>query len=229
LKNDSQSQLPTWVTRAAANPLAFGIVREDSELDLALIEPYLRGVRERARLAGAVDGVLEFTTPAAGEAALEVDLGARGFAASLGEEGARPLAAESLSVRMGLDLSARSLSLRDARIRAGDLDFDLQGAIERPLAEGSPTRMTLGLAELPLDPESTRSLAGWLPEAARERFGLPHEKLYVNIDRFGNTTAATVPICLHELREAGRIGTDELVMFVAFGGGLTWGSSLWRV
>jgi 3-oxoacyl-[acyl-carrier-protein] synthase-3 len=66
-------------------------------------------------------------------------------------------------------------------------------------------------------------------EAARERFGLPSDKLYVNIDRFGNTSAASVPICLHELREAGRIGSDELVMFVAFGGGLTWGSSLWRV
>lgn len=66
-------------------------------------------------------------------------------------------------------------------------------------------------------------------EAARERFGLPHEKLYVNIDRYGNTSAGSVPICLHELREAGRVNPGELVMFVAFGGGLTWASSLWRM
>ncbi|MFG0257764.1 MAG: beta-ketoacyl-ACP synthase III [Phycisphaerales bacterium JB043] len=66
-------------------------------------------------------------------------------------------------------------------------------------------------------------------EAARERFGLPEEKLYVNIDRFGNTSAGSVPICLHELRTQGRLQEGELVMFVAFGGGLTWGSSLWRI
>lgn len=138
--------------------------------DLALVEPYLKGLRERARLAGAIDGVIEFGTATAGEGTLEVDLGARGVSASLGEQGIRPLAAESLSIRMGLDLNAQQLRLRDARIRAGDLDFDLEGAIERPLGEGSPTRVTLGLADLPLDPESTRSLAGWLPEAAQERF-----------------------------------------------------------
>ncbi|MHC4975696.1 MAG: beta-ketoacyl-ACP synthase III [Planctomycetota bacterium] len=66
-------------------------------------------------------------------------------------------------------------------------------------------------------------------EAARERFGLDTEKLYVNIDRFGNTSAASVPICLHELHSQGRIHDGDLVMFVAFGGGLTWGSSLWRI
>lgn len=66
-------------------------------------------------------------------------------------------------------------------------------------------------------------------DAARERFGLPPEKLYVNIDRFGNTSAASVPICLDELRRAGRVGPGSLVMFVAFGGGLTWATNLWRI
>jgi 3-oxoacyl-[acyl-carrier-protein] synthase-3 len=66
-------------------------------------------------------------------------------------------------------------------------------------------------------------------EAARERFGIPPEKLYVNIDRVGNTSAASVPLCLDELRAAGRIKEGQTVMFVAFGGGLTWASSLWRV
>jgi 3-oxoacyl-[acyl-carrier-protein] synthase-3 len=65
--------------------------------------------------------------------------------------------------------------------------------------------------------------------AARERFGLPEEKLYINIDRYGNTVAASVPLCLHELRAAGRIKDGQKVMFVAFGGGLTWGSSLWQL
>ena len=65
--------------------------------------------------------------------------------------------------------------------------------------------------------------------AARERFGLPEDKLYINIDRYGNTVAASVPLCLHELRMSGRVKPGQKVMFVAFGGGLTWGSSLWQL
>ncbi len=65
--------------------------------------------------------------------------------------------------------------------------------------------------------------------AARDKFGIPDEKLYVNIDRYGNTSAASVPLCLHELRAAGRLKEGQLVMFVAFGGGMTWASSLWRL
>ena len=65
--------------------------------------------------------------------------------------------------------------------------------------------------------------------AARERFGLAEDKLYVNIDRLGNTVGASVPLCFDELREAGRIKPGQRVMFVGFGAGLTWGSSLWQM
>jgi 3-oxoacyl-[acyl-carrier-protein] synthase-3 len=65
--------------------------------------------------------------------------------------------------------------------------------------------------------------------AARERFGIPEERLYINIDRFGNTVGASVPLCLDELVRAGRIKPGMKVMFLAFGGGLTWGSSLWQM
>lgn len=66
-------------------------------------------------------------------------------------------------------------------------------------------------------------------ESVRERLGLPERKFYVNIERYGNTSAASVPICLHELTEQGRINPGDLVMFVGIGGGLTWASSLWRI
>jgi 3-oxoacyl-[acyl-carrier-protein] synthase III len=66
-------------------------------------------------------------------------------------------------------------------------------------------------------------------EAARERFGLPPEKLYVNIDRIGNTSGGSVPLCLDELRREGRVKEGQVVMFVAFGAGLTWASSLWQL
>jgi len=66
-------------------------------------------------------------------------------------------------------------------------------------------------------------------ESVRERIGLPEDRMYINIDRYGNTSAASVPICLHELRSQGRLSRGDLVLFVALGGGLTWASSVWRL
>ena len=66
-------------------------------------------------------------------------------------------------------------------------------------------------------------------ESARDRFGLPEDKLYINIDRFGNTSAASAPICLHEAYEQGKIKQNDLVLFCAIGGGMTWTTSLWRM
>ncbi|MEL7472494.1 MAG: beta-ketoacyl-ACP synthase III [Planctomycetota bacterium] len=66
-------------------------------------------------------------------------------------------------------------------------------------------------------------------EAARERFGVPKDKLYVNIDRVGNTSAASVPICLDELKRSGRVREGQKIMLVAFGAGLTWSASLWQL
>jgi 3-oxoacyl-[acyl-carrier-protein] synthase-3 len=66
-------------------------------------------------------------------------------------------------------------------------------------------------------------------ESAREKLGLPPEKLYINIDRYGNTSAASVPICLHELMDSGRLKAGDLVLFVALGGGMTWATNLWRL
>jgi len=66
-------------------------------------------------------------------------------------------------------------------------------------------------------------------ESAREKLGLPEDKMWINIGRYGNTSAASVPICLHELHEAGKIQRGDLVLFLAVGGGMTWASSLWRL
>jgi len=59
-----------------------------------------------------------------------------------------------------------------------------------------------------------------------EHLGLPSEKVYVNVDKYGNTSAATIPIALDEANRAGLLAPDDLVMFCAFGGGFTWGASL---
>jgi 3-oxoacyl-[acyl-carrier-protein] synthase-3 len=61
-----------------------------------------------------------------------------------------------------------------------------------------------------------------------QMIGLPPEKMHNNIQRYGNTTAATIPICMHEAIELGKIKSGDLVCLVAFGAGLTWGSVFLR-
>ncbi|MBK8977746.1 MAG: ketoacyl-ACP synthase III [Planctomycetes bacterium] len=65
-------------------------------------------------------------------------------------------------------------------------------------------------------------------EAAAERLRLPMERVFVNVERTGNTSAASVPLALDEAMQTGRLKKGALVCLVAFGGGLTWGGSLLR-
>jgi 3-oxoacyl-[acyl-carrier-protein] synthase-3 len=65
-------------------------------------------------------------------------------------------------------------------------------------------------------------------EAVSERLGLDPDKVFNTIDRFANTTAATIPIGLHEAVKAGRLEPGMLVAVAAFGSGFTWGSLLLR-
>ena len=67
-----------------------------------------------------------------------------------------------------------------------------------------------------------------ITEAVRERLGLPAEKVYSNISRVGNTSSASIPICLDECVRSGRIKKGDLVLMSAFGAGVTWGSVLIR-
>ncbi len=64
--------------------------------------------------------------------------------------------------------------------------------------------------------------------AVAARLGLPMEKVVLNMDRYGNTSAASIPLALDEAVRAGRVGEGSLVMMAAFGSGLTWASSLVR-
>jgi 3-oxoacyl-[acyl-carrier-protein] synthase-3 len=65
-------------------------------------------------------------------------------------------------------------------------------------------------------------------EAAGKRLNLPRERLVVNLDRCGNTSAATVPIALDEIVREGKVKSGDILAFVAFGGGLTWGANIVR-
>lgn len=66
-------------------------------------------------------------------------------------------------------------------------------------------------------------------EAVGDRLGVPREKVYVNVDKYGNTSAATVIIALDEAIRQGRAKPGDLILLVTFGAGLTWGSTLLRL
>ena len=61
-----------------------------------------------------------------------------------------------------------------------------------------------------------------------ERLEIPAERVYVNIDRFGNTSSASIPVALDEANRAGRLKPGDLVLLDAFGGGFTWGAIMIR-
>ncbi|AEH48936.1 beta-ketoacyl-ACP synthase III [Parageobacillus thermoglucosidasius] len=61
-------------------------------------------------------------------------------------------------------------------------------------------------------------------EAARQRLELPEEKMSTTVRKYGNTSAASIPISIVEELEAGKIKDDDLIIMVGFGGGLTWGA-----
>lgn len=63
-------------------------------------------------------------------------------------------------------------------------------------------------------------------DSAMEKLALPMDKAYVNIDRYGNTSSASIPIALDEAVRAGKLKKGDHVAFVAFGGGLTWGNAV---
>jgi len=62
----------------------------------------------------------------------------------------------------------------------------------------------------------------------RERLKVPEEKVFVNLSKYGNTSAASIPIALDEANKQGRLVRGEIVLLCTFGGGLTWGSLLMR-
>jgi len=59
-------------------------------------------------------------------------------------------------------------------------------------------------------------------EFLRERLGLPRQKVFINIDKYGNTSAASIPIALDEANRAGLLRPGHKVLMVSFGGGFTW-------
>jgi len=66
-------------------------------------------------------------------------------------------------------------------------------------------------------------------ESTKERLKLPDDKVYINIDEYGNASSGSTALCFDRARKENKIGPGDMVLIVAFGGGLTWASSLWKL
>ena len=134
---------------------------------------------------------------------------------------------EVLEVPAGISVNPAS----DHTVAAREHYIRMQGKKLFPFAVRSMEDSTRRCAEA----------AGWAPgdidlfiphqanlriiEGVRERLGLAEEKAYVNIERYGNTSSASIPIALDECVRAGRLKPGDKLAMAAFGGGATWGAS----
>ncbi len=87
---------------------------------------------------------------------------------------------------------------------------------------------TAGLAPADLELVIPHQANQRIIDATRERLGVPADKVILNIERYGNTSSASIPISLDEVVRAGRLKPGDNVGFVAFGGGATWGATVLR-
>lgn len=134
---------------------------------------------------------------------------------------------EVLEVPAGISRNPAS----DATVAAREHYIRMQGKKLFPFAVRSMTESTQRCAEI----------AGWaasdldlliphqanlrIIEGVRERLGLPAEKVFVNIEKYGNTSSASIPIALDECVRSGRLKPGDKLGIAAFGGGATWGAS----
>jgi 3-oxoacyl-[acyl-carrier-protein] synthase-3 len=66
-------------------------------------------------------------------------------------------------------------------------------------------------------------------EGARASLGIPEHKMAINLDRYGNTSSGSIPLALDEAWQAGRVGPGSTIVVCGFGGGLAWGSAVWKL
>lgn len=66
-------------------------------------------------------------------------------------------------------------------------------------------------------------------ESVGKRLKFTDDRIFINIDKYGNTSAASIPIALDECRRAGKLKSGDIVLLVAFGGGLTWGANVIQI
>lgn len=164
----------------------------------------------------------------AGAAVLVAEAGDRGVLASLLRSSGKYwglLSARMTGTRATLDSEARRAADDAIKMKGPEL-FRLAVKSMEEVSRDVARQAGIGLGELDLIVPHQANLR--IINAVAERLGLAAEKVFTNIERYGNTSAASVPIALDEALEQDRIHANDLIMLSACGGGLTWGSNLLR-
>lgn len=164
----------------------------------------------------------------AGAAVLEAGTGDAGLLAwDLGTDGS---AAEILGVRAGG--SRRPASAET--VAAGEHWLHMAGqevfrrAVRAVVASITTTLQRARVAAHEVDWFVPHQANARLIDAAALRLGIPPERCVQNIERYGNTSAASIPVAIREALDDGRVSDGDLVLLAGFGAGMTWGSALLR-
>ncbi len=103
-----------------------------------------------------------------------------------------------------------------------------RNAVERMLQSANTILLRNGISVADIDLIIPHQANMRINESVREKLGVAPEKVFNNIQHYGNTTSATLPICMTEAEEQGRLKAGDLVLTLTFGSGFTWGANLIR-
>ena len=149
------------------------------------------------------------------------------LASELGADGSRPelLYAQGSGARKPLDHAAIEAKVHLIHMQGREtFKLAVQRMVEATGSVLKKANVTKGEITFLIPHQANRRII----DATARYLELPEEKVVINIAEYGNTSAASIPMALSETVRAGLIKPDDLVVFVAFGGGLSWGAVAWR-
>ena len=149
------------------------------------------------------------------------------LASDLGADGSRPelLYAQGSGARKPLDHAALDAKVHLIHMQGREMfKLAVQQMVEATGSALQKANLSKADVTFLIPHQANRRII----DATARYFEMPEEKVVVNIDEYGNTSAASIPMALSETVRAGQIKPDDLIVFVAFGGGLSWGAVAWR-
>ncbi|MGB6984996.1 MAG: beta-ketoacyl-ACP synthase III [Candidatus Aquilonibacter sp.] len=163
----------------------------------------------------------------AGAVVLEASLEDSFLASELGSDGSRP---ELLRVEAGgsrLPMSHKELDRKADRIHMEGREV-FKFAVTKMIAATDRALEKAQLVKSDVDVLIPHQANKRIIDAAMKYLEIPPERCIVNIQEYGNTSAASIPMALSEAVRDGRISTNDIIVFVGFGGGLSWGAVVWK-
>jgi 3-oxoacyl-[acyl-carrier-protein] synthase III len=163
----------------------------------------------------------------AGAVVLEASQEDSFLASELGADGSKP---ELLLVEAGgsrHQIDAEALAHREDRIHMEGREV-FKFAVNKMVESTEAALAKAGLTKADVDVLIPHQANKRIIDAAMKYLELPPEKCVINIEEYGNTSAASIPIALSEAVADGRVKRGDTVVFVGFGGGLSWGAVAWK-